>query len=334
MRHTPFTQIVICLAAISLLASCTPQFYPGGDRTTQPVLQEQGLATADSTILPLRIWPARKKPAAAVVLALHGFNDYSKAFESPASWWADHGLTVYAYDQRGFGKAPHTGMWSGAETMAADLDDAVRAIVTIHPDTPVYLLGSSMGGAVILRALARQPDIRPKLIDGVILVGPAVWGPKTMNPVYRTTLWLGAHIFPSNQVSGRGLKIKPSDNIPMLRKLGRDPLIIKSTRLDILYGLVQLMGEALEGASTLAQPALVLGAANDQLVPGHAHQELLAALQNERTVATYPDGYHMLLRDLQAEVVWRDILSWIGDQDRPLPSGQGHKINTREATVR
>jgi len=334
MKQTPFTKLALGIATIFALTSCAPQFHPGGDRSTKPVLQNQALATADMAILPLRTWPAKQTPITAVVLALHGFNDYSKAFEQPAKWWADRGLTVYAYDQRGFGKAPHTGMWSGAETMAADLADAVRVIAAKHPETPVFLLGSSMGGAVILKTLAKRPGARPAMIDGVILVGPAVWGPKTMNPVYRTALWLGAHIFPSNQVSGRGLKIKPSDNIPMLRQLGRDPLIIKSTRLDTLYGLVQLMGDALEGADRLDRPALVLGAANDQLVPGHAHRELLDVLQNERTVATYPDGYHMLLRDLQAEVVWRDILSWIRDRDMPLPSGQGRKINMRKATVR
>ena len=39
------------------------------------------------------------------------------------------------------------------------------------------------------------------------------------------------------------------------------------------------------------------------------------------TIAVYADGYHMLLRDLQAETVWRDVLSWIGDPSAALPSG-------------
>jgi alpha-beta hydrolase superfamily lysophospholipase len=29
------------------------------------------------------------------------------------------------------------------------------------------------------------------------------------------------------------------------------------------------------------------------------------------TEIIYPDGWHMLLRDLQREVVWNDILAWI-----------------------
>ena len=40
-----------------------------------------------------------------------------------------------------------------------------------------------------------------------------------------------------------------------------------------------------------------------------------------RRIAFYTDGYHMLLRDLQAETVYRDIAAWINDRRAPLPSG-------------
>ena len=36
----------------------------------------------------------------------------------------------------------------------------------------------------------------------------------------------------------------------------------------------------------------------------------------------YPDGYHMLTRDLQAAVVIRDMMTWMRNQKAWLPSGQ------------
>jgi acylglycerol lipase len=325
---------VLLYLVFAFLAGCAPQFIQGGDRTATPVLEENRLATADRILLPVRTWRSTTVPAKAILVALHGFNDYSNAFDEPATWWSEAGITVYAYDQRGFGRAPHTGIWSDTRTMSADLEDAIAAIAHTHPELPIYLLGSSMGGAVILNALGGNPRPIHDLIRGAVLVGPAVWGPTTMNPLYQTALWLGAHTIPSHQMTGRGLKIRASDNVPMLRKLGRDPLIIKSTRIDTLYGLVQLMGDALDSAPALRHPTLVLGAGNDQLIPGHAHRELLETLRNERTEAIYPDGYHMLLRDLGAKTVWRDILYWIRDRNAPLPSGFGRKINDLKATVR
>ena len=37
--------------------------------------------------------------------------------------------------------------------------------------------------------------------------------------------------------------------------------------------------------------------------------------------ALYRDGYHMLLRDLHAKHIWRDIAAWIENPHAPLPSG-------------
>jgi len=41
---------------------------------------------------------------------------------------------------------------------------------------------------------------------------------------------------------------------------------------------------------------------------------------NGRT-AYYAHGWHMLLRDLQAETVWRDAEGFMRDPAAPLPSG-------------
>ena len=38
-------------------------------------------------------------------------------------------------------------------------------------------------------------------------------------------------------------------------------------------------------------------------------------------MALYPDGYHMLLRDLHAQVVLQDIVNWVADRHAALPSG-------------
>jgi len=61
---------------------------------------------------------------------------------------------TYAYDQRGFGKAPHTGIWPGGKALREDLVDCVEAVRERNPGVPVFALGESMGGAVVLSALA------------------------------------------------------------------------------------------------------------------------------------------------------------------------------------
>src|SRR5262249_57745450 len=93
-------------------------------------------------------------------------------------------------------------------------------------------------------------------VGGVVLSAPAVWGRATMDLLPRLALWAGVRLVPGLILTGRGLKIQASDNIAMLRALARDPLVIKETRVDTIYGLVDLMDAALDSAPFLEGPLL------------------------------------------------------------------------------
>jgi len=259
------------------------------------------------------------EPPRIVVLALHGMNDYSFAFDRPATEWAKEGIATYAYDQRGFGGSWNRGLWPGVDTLTADLETAARLVRKRHPDAPLFLLGESMGGAVVLTAMAERnlPEIA-----GAILVAPAVWGRETMPLPLRISLWLAAHTMPALELTGQELDIQPTDNIAVLRAMLQDPRVIKSTRIDAIYGVVNLMDRALQAAPAAEPPILVLYGENDQVIPREPTLEAIERMPaNGVTVALYPKGYHMLLRDLEGDVVIRDVAAWMEDPNGSLPSG-------------
>jgi acylglycerol lipase len=287
-----------------------------------PVVADDAIVARDGVRLPLRRWEADGRPR-AVIVALHGMSDYSNAFDRPGRFWAKQGITTLAYDQRGFGKNDHPGIWAGAEVMRADLNDAVAAARARYPGVPVFALGESMGGAVVLTALASQT---PLPVDGVILVAPAVWSRSDMPPTYRAALFVGAHLLPgmilSNSAASHVVTIVPSDNVPMLIALGRDPLFQKQTRTGTLYGLVNLMDEARAApdATTHTPPILFLYGAKDQIIPAKPTDAVIAALKTKPgvplTVKHYENGYHMLLRDLEGQTVDQDAADWIFAQQK------------------
>ena len=286
---------------------------------------------ADGYVLPMKTWPANNTPT-AIVLSLHGFNDYSNAFDVVGKAFANEAITTYAIDQRGFGATEQRGVWPGRSIMGADLVATVRLLCEKYPELPLFVLGESMGGAVIL-SVAQQLD--QTCIRGVLLSAPAVWGWQTM-PWWQTVpLRVLAHMFPERAVTGEGLDITPSDNDEMLDALGRDPLIIKETRIDALYGLTDLMEDALVNSGALQAPALILYGEHDEIIPPKPFCRMLGNLPDKSMSAwrlvLYPDGYHMLSRDLQGEVVIRDMLAWIYSQGADLPSG--HEIVTDMSRV-
>jgi len=290
-----------------------------------PVLADDKMIMADGAALPLRIW-LPKGEIKAVVLAVHGFNDYSNAFEGPARALAAYGIATYAYDQRGFGAAPLHGLWPGRWQLADDLATASRLVRARHPGTKLYVMGESMGAAVAIVAMTGETATPRPDADGLILVAPAVWGRQTMNAFERGALAVGMRLMPGVTVSGRGIiQITPSDNHEMLRGLARDPLVIKSTRIDSIYGLVDLMDAAFASANRLDVPLLYLYGQRDEIVPKKPTELMIEHLPPARRavqrVAWYANGYHMLMRDLDSAVVMGDIASWIAERRAPLPSG-------------
>lgn len=302
-----------------LLSGCVPMTAPPSSLHQQALLTDNLYITHDGAGLPLRRWLPKTEPK-AILVALHGFNDYGNFFDSPGNFFSHRGLACFAYDQRGFGTAPRRGRWAGISKYTQDLNDFVGLIKQHYPHQPLYLLGESMGGAVVIAAMGKE---KMPNVEGIILSAPALWARQTM-PWYQTSLlWTLAHTLPWLTLAGDGVGVQASDNIEMLRALGRDPQVIKKTRVEAIYGLTDLMDVAYSSAHVLPGKTLVLYGEKDEIIPKKPTYDFLQRLLGksaDKTVAIYPDGYHMLLRDLKASVVLDDILAWMAD-DGALTSG-------------
>ena len=306
--------VVLLLAALSGCA--TPMVQQSATVRTVARLEASQIITADGEALPLSVWQTESEPQ-AIVLALHGFNDYRHAFATVGPFLTQRGITVYAYDQRGFGGTSGRGIWPGDDVLVNDVRIVTALLRQRHPGRPLYLLGESMGGAVAISVLAETPEVA----DGVVLVAPAVWGRAAMNPLQRLLFWMIAHSTPDMRLTGQGLKIMASDNIPMLRALSEDPMVIKGARVDALWGLTDLMDRSLEAVPALSVPTLVLYGERDEIIPRRPVCWMLADLAPSARAAVYPSGYHMLTRDLGADVVLKDLATWLLDARAALPSG-------------
>ncbi len=318
---------VLCVVAV--LAACGPKTVPLGVTLKEPELTETSFITDDGLALPVRRWLPEGE-VKGVVVALHGFNDYAKAFEKiPAdapgtgAFLAAQGFAVYAYDQRGFGASPHAGLWPGEQALIDDFDDFVVALKRKYPGKRLFALGESMGGAVIMSAVAQAKATPQKpTVDAVILAAPAVWARATMPFYYRIPLWLGAHVLPGFKPSAKGLGYQASDNIDLLRDNARDPLFIKETRLDAVYGMTSLMDMALASPPSITVPTLYLYGAKDQIIPRKPTLKAVKSFEAPglRT-AFYPQSWHIILRDKDAATVLNDVVAFMNDPSSPLPSG-------------
>jgi alpha-beta hydrolase superfamily lysophospholipase len=294
----------------------------------EPLPPECG-ARADRTVTPTEIRIVTcdthediygKRPE-TVIIAVHGMNDYASAFNAAGTWWSEHGAIVYAYDQRGFGRSPQSGIWPKHEVMRKDLKIAVDVARRLHPGARIAVVGESMGASVAITAFA-DPD-RPRA-DVLVLSGPGLYGWGALPWYYSMSLWTSAHVRPDwVVVPPKGIIITPTDNNEKQREMWYDPNVQKTNRIDSVYGVVSIMEEAYAKISKLPKsaPTLLLYGAKDEVIPPYGVERAAKKLPRHVRTAYYLNGYHMLMNDLQAETVWSDVLSFIERPDAPLPSG-------------
>ncbi len=321
----PALLMVALLSAGGCASNATLQ--SPGPGAEEPRLTTHQVVADDGYQLPLRHWPTHDETG-SVVLAVHGFNDHAGSFDVLADALTRQGVEVYAHDQRGFGTTEQRRLWAGHQRLSDDVVLLADLLRERHPHTPLYLIGKSMGAAIVILAMT---DDDPPPVDGSVLIAPAVWGREAMPWYQRMGLWLGVRLIPQVSFSVRTTRrmgIEPTDDEAIKRQLAQDPLILRSARVDTLAGLTQAMGRALEAASELPGPTLILYGDEDQVIPAEAFCALLENLPEPAPTETpvwrmalYPDGYHMLTRYTQRARTEQDIVAWLTNPAGPLPSG-------------
>ena len=315
--------LMLSLAAVIALAACAPIIQRADARgagSRGPRLEADDFISFDGARLAMRHWAPEDGQPWAVIVGLHGMNDYSNAFHLAAPVWAADGIATYAYDQRGFGASPGRGIWGG-DLMSEDLRTFTALIRERYPRAIVAVAGVSMGGSVAIEAFASN---RPPAADRLILLAPGVWGWSNQPIPYATALWISAHV-------ARGLVLEPpdflvshvraTDNRQELIRMSQDPMMIWGARADTLYGLVGAMEHAQKRIGRVSAPTVYLAGARDEIIPKAPTLRAARRLKPTDRSAYYPRGYHLLLVDHQAAAVYRDVESFIRDPDAALPSG-------------
>ena len=205
--------------------------------------------------------------------------------------------------------------------LAGDARQVAALVRARHPDIPLYVLGESMGAAVPLHALAQQSR---GWLDGAVLLAPAVWNRRDMPWYQRFALRFVVHTFRGMEVStprGRAA----SDNPEALRRRTDDPLVIHNVRVDLLSGVADLMDEVTDTPRDFAVPVLILYGAHDLIVPARPLCQWVAGLDRGSPwqLAVYPNGWHLLLRDLGAATPMSDVTAWLAQAGGDLLSGFG-----------
>ncbi len=248
-------------------------------------------------------------PVKARLLIVHGYAEHSGRYEHVARYLTDKGIAVYAYDLRGHGRSEgKTAYVERFELLLKDLTAALDWVRGKEKDSPIFLFGHSMSGAVVtLYVATRQPQL-----EGVILSGAALKISEDISPFLQRISGLLGTLAPTLKV----VKLDP-------KLVSRDPAMVKAYVEDpmVYTGLVynRTGAEMIKGTQQVQKalrnfnlPVLILHGTGDGLADPEGSRLLYQqAATEDKTLKLYEGAYHELVNEINREEVLADIYEWI-----------------------
>jgi alpha-beta hydrolase superfamily lysophospholipase len=249
------------------------------------------------------------EPLAGIVF-VHSLGEHGGRYAHVAEDLAGHGYSSFAYDQRGHGLSEgrrghvaHFGM------LLQDLDRFRRlAQGLLKPGRPLFLLGQSMGGLVVLRFL-EEYDVP---LAGAIVCSP--WLATTQPlPRWKTLVApLFEKLLPALPLAS-GLRPEHlSHDERIVRAYRDDPLVHDRITVRLFGEVSRAMGLAVQRAERFQLPILLLLGGADRVVSTPRTLALASAVGGTlATVRVYPDMFHEVLNETARDRVLEDLRDWL-----------------------
>lgn len=241
----------------------------------------------------------------------HGMHMASSDFSHLARLFYEHHFTVAAYDQEGHGNSEgEKGTITSLEDYSEDCLNFIVKTKALYPDnTPVFLLGLSMGGAMCVMACLK----RPELISGIIMFGPALAVDPNFEPLLQKV------VRALNNCCCRRLRIKAIDQKLVCRNpyykdyfdenpgFFHDKLNVR-TIVAMLDGLDRLQARL----GNFSNPVLLFHGEQDKIASFQQAKDFIRDCKStDKEFVSYPDMFHVITHEPEYDEIVKKCLDWV-----------------------
>jgi len=244
----------------------------------------------------------------AVLVYVHGFGDHCSRHVNLVNKVVESSMALYSFDLRGHGRSPgqrgYIGSW---EELREDVGAVIRLARENEHALPIFLMGHSMGGLIVLEYALHYPEG----LAGVIASAPAIG--EVGVPLWKMSLGrMLSKVWPRFS-----MKAGLNDG-----DMSRDPEVVKASDEDPLThgrGTTRLAAEVQDAiawtvshAHDFAVPLLILHGDADRVVPPEVSRSFYenVALEDKERIE-YKGGYHELDNDTNHAEVLGDLVDWM-----------------------
>jgi len=265
-----------------------------------------------------RRWPPEGPTRAAVAL-VHGFGDHSGRYGDVVSSLTAAGYAVHGFDMRGYGRSPgprgHIERWSDYRDDVGHYLGHVRAQES--SDTPVFLYGHSLGGAIVLDyGLHRSAEL-----PGVIASSPALRPKGVRSPVLESLAAVMSRVWPTLSLEVPLETDAITRDPERLAAVGADPLCHRRLTVRATVATLGALAWIEAHAGEWRPPLLIFHGTADRIIDpagtiGFADTARAGGAKDVE-LHLYEGVFHEAHNDLDRETFLSDVLDWL---DRHVPA--------------
>jgi alpha-beta hydrolase superfamily lysophospholipase len=256
-------------------------------------------------------WPAPEQAVRGRVLLVHGLGEHMGRYNQVAFALTHAGFAVQGFDHVGHGLSSGVrGDVASPHQLVDDLAAVVADVQHHQPSSqPLILLGHSMGGLVVARALAEKACVA----DGAVLSSPA-FGAFT-NPVQKLLLATMPRLLPHLRVSN-GLQLAwLARDAQAIRAYREDRLVHDRISAQLAAWIIDEGDKAVQQAPLWDTPALLIYAGQDHLVnPQGSVDFAKAAPAHLLQAQCFNVMYHEIFNDPEKHLVFIRMNAWLDSQ--------------------
>ncbi len=284
-------------------------------------------------------WLPATAPVRGIVQISHGMAEHAGRYAPLGRYLAERGIAVFANDHKGHGKTTKSqediGFFAEREGWRQVLDDlhsVNQSLRVRYPDTPIILIGHSMGSMLARHYLALYGDS----VCGAVLSGTAGdpgligWAGQLIAQAEAKLKGARAKSKLMNWLSFGSFNARFKPNRTEFDWLSRDErevdryiddphcgaLFTASFYKDMLSGLRFIHTPAYYQMLPKSLPMLFISGSDDPVMAKREKIEKVVAQLKlhglmDVTLRIYPDARHEIFNEINREEVFGDVYSWI-----------------------
>ena len=250
----------------------------------------------------------------AALLIVHGLAEHSGRYLHVLDSFANAGFDCWAHDYRCHGQSPGLRVHvQHFDEFLTDLD-AVRGLVSkARPDLPLFLIGHSQGGLIVLReALAHPQGLEGIVVSSPFLgMHPDAAPPAPLHMVANIVSTFAPKLMFSKVAEPSALSRDPK--VP--EAYIADPLVSTTVSARWFTSVLRAHADTQARAPTLSVPALVMQSGEDRLTDPAATRSWVADAPSDLVDYVEWEGlYHEMFNEPEKEMVFERVEEWLSNR--------------------